>query len=544
MADQFINIPGLVPEQLRDEPLLKDVIEALEHIYYVRKENVAKQLEDIRDKYATYLVLARQPAYDVFTLPDAPAYGEIVPTVYMDTPLIKRERVELSFGVGTFQFIAPALSMEPISAILEGEAVTSIIQISDVQAHMQEGYFEENCLYEITTYLPVALSYMGLSHGQPVPIQKIEDPTLGLLYDSYNLRESTLYALEPDFPYHVYAEADGFEWTLHGKRHDQQELDISRARNSQVVSEFGYQYLLDALGMTPLDVALIRSFITAIHWLKGSRKGVNLMLDLLELNDYVQLFEWWEDDPTGETVEMMSYRVEVDLRRDNIKFRGDALQALRLFMRQYVYPLMSDFALHINFIDERLKTAVNALTFQTLEGTVNTPVVVAPKLRIFQSQSGSITSPMMLAVNGLTEREYSFTAEDVKTEYSFEMAGEELQTALNVLPRMDIPGSIASPVLLGASGISHSRFRGAIESPVMFTAMGTVDREYDAVFTEYALEELSVDFSVNIASGTQGFVTQDINSYIDSPALLLLWSTTHQEYDGTVTGDINDAPAG
>ncbi len=52
MTDRFIDIPKLIPERLRDEPLLKDCIESLEHIFYKRGDNVGQQLEAIKDKRA------------------------------------------------------------------------------------------------------------------------------------------------------------------------------------------------------------------------------------------------------------------------------------------------------------------------------------------------------------------------------------------------------------------------------------------------------------------------------------------------------------
>lgn len=482
MTQKFIDIKSLIPDRLRSEPLLQDCIEVLDHIYYQRDESVSKQLDDIREKYATYLILAQQDATDVFPLKAYPEINVVTPTVSTSEPLIKRELFEESFAVGTHRFISPVLSLTPISEITNGLPVDSLVQLSDVSGNMLEGYFEENCLYEITCRLPTTISFTGLKHGLLAPIDRIDDPTLGLVYDSSNLRESDLYALEPEFPYHVQASTESFEWVLQGKSYDPVELDLSRERNSQVVSEFGYQYLLDALGMSAMDVALIRSFITVIHQLKGSRKGVDMMLDLLELRGYVQIFEWWEDDPTGETVEEMTYRTEVDLR-DNVRFNGNTLQALRLFLRQYVYPILSDFALIINFVDERLKTGFNTLTHQTVNGTMDTPVVVTPFLRTFQTINAEMSSPIMTIMQGLAEREYTVTMDSVVSERTFNMVDEAINTGFNVLPHMEVTGSTNTQVLIAMAGVGNSRFNGAISSPILTATGGVIDTEFFASFS-------------------------------------------------------------
>lgn len=537
MAETFIDIPKLVPERLRNDPLLKDVVDALEHIFYVREAGVAEQLEAIREKYVTYLVLAREEAYDTFQLKPYPEYTEVAPTVHMDDPLIKRERVSQSFGVGTHHFIAPALSLEPISALIADQPIDKIEQVSDVQPHMKEGYFEENCLYEVTCSLPATIEYTGLAHGNPAPIESIKDPTLGLIFDTRDLRGSDLYAMEPGFPYLVRSEADDFEWTLKGKRYDERDLQLSKERNAQIISEFGYQYLLDALDLSPMDVALIRSFITTIHWLKGSRRGVDLLIDLLELEDYVQVYEWWEDNPHHDPSEgeaELAYRVEVDLRKDNIKLRNDALQALRLFLRQYVYPIMSDFGLLINFIDEPLKTAVNTLTFQTLQGAISSPLAIGSGVRVFQNMNGQVASPVMVAINGLTDRLYEANMEDVRTEYTFTMADEQLRTAFNVSPQQEIRGQSAAQVLFGAMGVAQARFRVSADSPLVLSANGILDQDLTAEFKPLVVEA-TFNFEVKVASGTKGYVVRELFSPGSvSPMMLLVNGMHDQDISGTM----------
>ncbi|USD31116.1 hypothetical protein J8Z24_21645 (plasmid) [Pseudoalteromonas sp. SCSIO 43201] len=533
MQNSFIDIQGLVPEKLRNKPLFKDVIDALEHIYFERTNNVQEHLEAIRDKYATYLVLAKQPASDIFQITGYPNDTIIEPSVYMDEPLIKRQVAELSFGTGTHQFIAQALSLEPISHIVADEAVEYIKQITPLQRNMKEGYFEENALYEIKCAAPVRFEYLGLSHGHPVPIDSIKCETLGLVYQFNDLRNSDLYALEPGFKYRIQSAAEGFEWVIQGKKYTQEDLDLSRNRNSQIISEFGYQYLTDALNMSPLDVALVRSFLTAIHQLKGSRKGVELMLDLLELKEYVQLFEWWEDDPTGETADEMTYRVEVDLTKDNDKLTGNALQALRLFLRQYVYPVMSDFALLINFVDEKLRTAYNILPHQTLDGTVQSPLVLGVHYRANHTLEGSVASPVMLDVRGLLEREYLATMTSIVQDYTCSVS-TEINTAVNVLTDREIPGATSTSVLFGMAGVGLSQFYGYTVSPIVTSVVGLVHQDLLGYTKEREQEQtLTVTLNANIV-GTKGIVAQTLRSSLPSPLMCMIVGQLDREFSGNI----------
>ncbi|TMP46327.1 hypothetical protein CWB96_00400 [Pseudoalteromonas citrea] len=535
MKESFIDIQGLVPEKLRHEPLFKDVTDALEHIYYTRKNHVKSHLDAIRDKYATYLVLAKKSEFDEFHIQAAPTITTIEPTVFMDEPLIKRETVELSFGTGTHQFITKAASLLPISEIIAGDAVANITQITPHQPHMLKGYFEENVLYEITCRAPVRFEYSGLAHGHPLPISRIECVTLGVVYDYFDLRNSDLYALEPGFKYQVTPISEKVEWVIPGKIYTQQDLDLSQQRNTHVISEFGYQYLIDALGMTPLDVALLRSFITTIHQLKGSRKGVDLMIDLLGLRDYLQIYEWWEDDPDGLTVEPMSYRLEADIRDHSVLVNNKALQALRLFLRQYVYPVMNDFGLLINFVDEQLRTGYNILTHQTLAGSIDSPLVVGMHVQPNQSITGDIASPIVLDVRGLLEREYKANLSSVEQNISYQLAKSELKTAVNVLPFLDIEGATSTQVLIGMAGVTQRRVQTNSCSPITTCIYGLVEQN---MFGQLRSSDQSISCSLdlNISTAAQGFVKHTLHGITQSPVMLMVAGQLEREFNGVFNG--------
>lgn len=257
------------------------------------------------------------------------------------------------------------------------------------------------------------------------------------------------------------------------------------------------------------------------------------MLDLLELKEYVQLFEWWEDDPTGETADEMTYRVEVDLTKNNDKLTGNALQALRLFLRQYVYPVMSDFALLINFVDEKLRTAYNILPHQTLDGTVQSPLVLGVHYRANHTLEGSVASPVMLDVRGLLEREYLATMTSIVQEYTCSVS-TEINTAVNVLTDREIPGATSTSVLFGMAGVGLSQFYGYTVSPIVTSVVGLVHQDLLGYTKEREQEQtLTVTLNANIV-GTKGIVAQTLRSSLPSPLMCMIVGQLDREFSGNI----------
>ena len=64
----------------------------------------------------------------------------------------------------------------------------------------------------------------------------------------------------------------------------------------QVVSEFGYQYIIDILELPDSRLRDLMGFLALINMLKGSRPGLELVLSLLGFE--FELLEWWEDPVT------------------------------------------------------------------------------------------------------------------------------------------------------------------------------------------------------------------------------------------------------
>ncbi len=151
------------------------------------------------------------------------------------------------------------------------------------------------------------------------------------------------------------------------------------------------------------------------------------------------------------------------------------------------------------------------------------------------------SSPIMAGISGLTEREYKVDMSSVQSDVTFDMANEQLSTGFNVLPRMEITGSTTTQVLLGMAGVSVARYHGHANSPLVLETSGLVDREVFMEFKQVATE-LALEFSIKVANGTHGFVKRSIPAQGQSPMMLMLRGMLDQDYDGSITGDINDAP--
>jgi len=98
------------------------------------------------------------------------------------------------------------------------------------------------------------------------------------------------------------------------------------------IDEYGYDYLLDIMKLTETEPEDLINFLALIHYLKGNKKGLELVLRLLNVSFTVE--EWWEQLPLGEP---MTYDLTV-----NVNFTSTSvmqtLRVFRTFLESYVYP--------------------------------------------------------------------------------------------------------------------------------------------------------------------------------------------------------------
>lgn len=110
--------------------------------------------------------------------------------------------------------------------------------------------------------------------------------------------------------------------------------NIDEYKLRAIITELGYDYLLDILSLSDDELLTIFNFLGLIHYLKGSKKGLELVFTLIGLD--FEVVEWWETIPKGTACTFtLSFTCPSD------KFLTTTLDALKTFCRQYVYPLMT-----------------------------------------------------------------------------------------------------------------------------------------------------------------------------------------------------------
>lgn len=115
--------------------------------------------------------------------------------------------------------------------------------------------------------------------------------------------------------------------------------DQMRVRNTsvkEVMAEFGYSYITDFVGLTDKELQTAMTYISLIHYLKGSEAGLSLVFELLGVT--VRWEEWWQTSPPGIPD---TWKLWVDM--DIAKASGYLAERIINFTRQYVYPVMQEF---------------------------------------------------------------------------------------------------------------------------------------------------------------------------------------------------------
>lgn len=103
----------------------------------------------------------------------------------------------------------------------------------------------------------------------------------------------------------------------------------------ELIKEDGYQYLLDVnVDFSTDEKIILFNYLKLIHFLKGSRIGLELVLQLLNYD--ARIMEWWEQNPKAPE---NTFDIYIELF-DQSTLSKDDLKSLRDFTRNYVYPLL------------------------------------------------------------------------------------------------------------------------------------------------------------------------------------------------------------
>lgn len=101
-----------------------------------------------------------------------------------------------------------------------------------------------------------------------------------------------------------------------------------------IINEYGFGYINELTStISNLDYNILLQFMSLLHFLKGTREGLELILNVLGFEIIIE--EWWEQSPQGEP---HTFNMTIDMNLTNIPDVLETLQKIRQFTEEYVYP--------------------------------------------------------------------------------------------------------------------------------------------------------------------------------------------------------------
>lgn len=102
----------------------------------------------------------------------------------------------------------------------------------------------------------------------------------------------------------------------------------------RVIRENGFFYIQNVAGaLTNVDTSILLNFMSLLHFMKGTRAGLELVLELLGFTS--EIVEWWETTPPGPE---HTFDMTVNMDLSNVDDVFATLARIRLFTQHYVYP--------------------------------------------------------------------------------------------------------------------------------------------------------------------------------------------------------------
>lgn len=116
---------------------------------------------------------------------------------------------------------------------------------------------------------------------------------------------------------------------------------------TNIINDRGFGYIADIMStLNNFEFNTLLEFIALINLLKGSRRGLELILKLLSLDALIT--EWWEQVPQGEPD---TFVITVIMNTTTVPDPLATLEKVKVFCREYVYPVISniDFKFSLQF---------------------------------------------------------------------------------------------------------------------------------------------------------------------------------------------------
>lgn len=102
----------------------------------------------------------------------------------------------------------------------------------------------------------------------------------------------------------------------------------------EIVTELGFDYIRNLMDtLTNIEFNALIDFLSLLNLLKGSRRGVEIVLRLLGLDSII--VEWWENSPQKEE---MTFDLTVIVTNSTVPDIDETLDKVRIFIQHYVLP--------------------------------------------------------------------------------------------------------------------------------------------------------------------------------------------------------------
>lgn len=121
---------------------------------------------------------------------------------------------------------------------------------------------------------------------------------------------------------------------------------VSEDTIKQILYEMGYDYIVSLMDtITNFEFNTLLSYVSLVSQLKGSRKGLELVLKLLGFDSVIH--EWWEDP--NNLGEPWTYEIVVIANNSNVPDIFKTLEMVQVFSRNYVYAQISNINIKFAF---------------------------------------------------------------------------------------------------------------------------------------------------------------------------------------------------
>lgn len=102
----------------------------------------------------------------------------------------------------------------------------------------------------------------------------------------------------------------------------------------EIVTELGFDYIRNLMDtLTNIEFNVLIDFLSLLNLLKGSRRGLEIVLKLLGLDSVI--VEWWENAPQKTP---MTFDLTIIVTNSSVPDIDETLEKVRIFVRHYVLP--------------------------------------------------------------------------------------------------------------------------------------------------------------------------------------------------------------